>query len=89
LIGESDRLNLAVPVLLKVVGSNGQITSGVFFLQIYLFAHLKRYWLNICGVKHVSNIGSSKKKLNVLHNMPFSVSRAEILKYEKKFCAVF
>jgi hypothetical protein len=34
LIGESDKLNLAVQVLLKAYGSNGQITS-VLFNQIY------------------------------------------------------
>jgi hypothetical protein len=59
LIGESDRLNVAVPVLLQADGSNGQIAS--VFNQIYLFAHLKRYCLIICGVKHVSNISSCKK----------------------------
>ena len=31
----------------------------------------------------------AKNEMHVLHNMPFYVSLAEILKFEKKFCAVF
>jgi len=58
-ISENDKLNLAVPVLLKADESNGQIISVLN--QIYLFAHLKCYCFNICGVKHVSNISDSKK----------------------------
>ena len=75
-------LNQAVTALLKAEGNNGQITS--VFNKLYLFAHLKRYCLNIFGVKRVSNSSSSKKWNACYAQYAISVSRAEVLKYKKK-----